>query len=135
MTHAWQAQQAATQVLAAMRIQVAQENAESPDVANLGPLSGIGPNAHDGGGDLRSWPEHGRRQPAQNLHIGHALHQHAERAEVLRSRPRRQLHANFPLRRDHHALEGRSEERRVGKEWRSRWSPYHLIKNEEYSDK
>src|SRR6266540_2842387 len=28
----------------------------------------------------------------------------------------------------------RSEERRVGKEWRSRWSPYHEQKTEEHVD-
>jgi len=36
--------------------------------------------------------------------------------------PQRSLVTTFPFRRDDG---GRSEERRVGKECRSRWSPYH----------
>ena len=63
-------------------------------------------------------------------------------AEIVYRRPDRQwllqtyvwqdydLFPNFPALKDFLAfweksLEGRSEERRVGKECRSRWSPYH----------
>src|SRR3712207_3908965 len=38
------------------------------------------------------------------------------------------LHASTNVRRLQVQLEWRSEERRVGKECRSRWSPYHLKK-------
>src|SRR2546425_6738579 len=51
---------------------------------------------------------------------GHAVAEPAEQRQGLEPRPRRIAEAG-----EQEQLEDRSEERRVGKECRSRWSPYH----------
>src|SRR4029077_3586019 len=57
----------AAQVLAAMRIEVAQEDAEALQVGERGALGGSRPDAHDPRLDLGPGPEDGRRQAAQDL--------------------------------------------------------------------
>ena len=65
-------------------------------------------------------------------HLDNALHKHSASSHLVdrskRSHAGFGLHNNIPLTSpafSHLFLDFRSEERRVGKECRSRWSPYH----------
>src|SRR2546422_11760753 len=100
----------------------------------LGSLGAVTGSARDGAArllDLRA----GRGRHRHALHAELALHvTHAEQLDGA-VRPAHQPGAEQRLRRDLDALSElaqvpdvdhlRSEERRVGKECRSRWSPYH----------
>src|SRR5262249_39426311 len=59
-----QPDQGATQVLAAVRVQVPQEGAEPEHVADVLAFAGAGEDAYDRRGHLRSREEDGRRQTA-----------------------------------------------------------------------
>ena len=57
---------------------------------------------------------------AQSAHALHLFHQHSPLVHCMTNDVVQTFTANTLL-----ALGARSEERRVGKECRSRWSPYH----------
>src|SRR5260370_35898805 len=80
-------------------------------------------NPHEGG-DNRQWqrkPRAGRRRPARNGKLTSPV----KKGGGIRVAPFSTYPLVFPLASRRHLLAVRSEERRVGKECRSRWSPYH----------
>jgi adenosylcobinamide-phosphate synthase len=129
--------QGAAKVLAAMDVQVAQEAAEAVDVADVGSLGRVGPDADDGRRHLRPWPEHGRRQLTDQLHVGETLHQHRQRPVLLGTRPSQQPLGDLPLQRHHQALRRPVEQevrdhrhghriRQVGDQFEARAAGAHL---------
>src|SRR5690606_40970007 len=67
--------------------------------------------------------------PIFDLRRAAAARRRAGRRAAVARAPRGGAQGPQALRRRRCALPPRSEERRVGKEWRSRGSPYHLKKN------
>src|SRR2546425_11937697 len=86
---------------------------------------------------LRRRLEGARSNAKQLLHSTQRLHADRQRAIGLAARFCREAIGDFGLYQENHSLgkrrgKSRSEERRVGKEGRSRWSPYHLKKKKIY---
>src|SRR6266852_6182122 len=110
---AWKAREGAAQILATMRVKVAQETTKTRNIADASALLGIGPDKNDSGGDLGPGPEYRRRQLPYQAHVRHALNQYRQGAVFLAARSGQETLGDLPLHRDDHALERQARNQEI----------------------